>query len=327
MTLDVAAPTSGEAVVNLVDLPDASDSFMAAARQVIGYLAQRTPLANWSVSRVAGGEQVHVHVGGGGFIDTGDRVPWDDTFCRQMLLGAAHVVRDSALDPAYAALPAAADVRAYVGFPIEDDNGELFGTLCGVGDSPLAEAAGVDEDLIALFSRLLSGHLASARSADRGRQAARLAAALADIDSLTGLMNRRGWDSVVEDAQERVTAFGDPVAIAVVDLDGLKQVNDTLGHEAGDELIRSAADGLRAAATDADRVARYGGDEFVVLSNNLAVDHLAVHYARFIDELRARGVEASIGHAFAGPGERTVRETFRRADAAMYAAKSARRAR
>lgn len=327
MTIDVVAPTPAEGLDESPDVRDASDTFMTAARQVLGYLAQHTPLTNWSVSRIAGGEQVHVHVGGTGFIDAGDRVLWHETFCRRMLAGAAHVVPDSAADPSYAGLPAAADVRAYVGFPINDDDGQLFGTLCGVGDTPLRDAAAVDEELVALFSRLLSGHLAAARSADRGRHAARLATALADTDALTGLMNRRGWDSVVEDAQQRVTAFGDPVAVAVIDIDGLKQVNDTYGHEAGDQLIRLAADALRAAATETDRVARYGGDEFVVLSNNLAVDHLPAHYARFTEELRARGVEASLGHAFAGPGERTLAETFRCADAAMYAAKCARRER
>ncbi|MBM7516845.1 GGDEF domain-containing protein [Nocardioides nitrophenolicus] len=313
--------------------PDAPDSFTEAARRVVGYLSGHTPLATWSVSRVAGGEQVHVHVQPGAptgpagpLIETGQRVRWDDSFCRRMTLGAAHVVPDSAADPAYAGLPAASDVRAYVGYPISDDGGRLFGILCGVGEQPLTDPAEVDDALVELLSHLLSSHLAATRVADRGRRAARLAAALADTDALTGLMNRRGWDRLVEDAQERVGAFGDPVAVAVLDLDGLKQVNDAEGHEAGDDLLRRAAEGLRLVAGDGDRLARYGGDEFAILSNNVPVADLPDHFARFVTSLREHGVEASLGHAFAGPGERTVREAFRQADAAMYDVKRARRA-
>ena len=141
------------------DVP-APDSFTEAARRVVGYLARRTPLTNWSVSRVAGGEQVHVHVHGHGLIGTGDRVRWDDTFCRQMTLGAGHVVPDSTLDASYAGLPDSPAVRAYVGYPIRDDHGDLFGILCGVGDSPLPDPAAVDDDLVEdrKSTRLNSSH-------------------------------------------------------------------------------------------------------------------------------------------------------------------------
>lgn len=302
-----------------------AEAFAEAAQRVVGYLSRRTPLRDWSVSRVAGGEQVHVHVHHDVLLETGDRVPWDDTFCRRMSNGADHVVPDALRNPDYAPLPDAGDVRAYVGFPITDE-GALFGVLCGVGAEPLPGVEAVDADLVELLSTLLSSQLTIARTADRERRRAALAAALADTDELTGLVNRRGWDAIVADAQQRIDAFGDPVAIAVVDLDGLKAANDALGHQAGDALLRRTASALRGACTAQDRVARYGGDEFGILSNNVAVDGLATHFARFADALAAEGIAASIGHAFTGPGERTVVEAFRRADAAMYDVKRARRA-
>lgn len=308
---------------------DGADAFTIASRKVVDYLNRHTPLSDWSISRVAGGEQVHVHVHDEGLIEVGLRVPWDDSFCHQMVQGKGHVIPDSALNPDFACLPPAELVRAYVGFPIHDDGGELFGILCGADQRPMDDPSAVDAELIELFSELLSAHLAAARTADLGRHEAELATALANVDALTGLVNRRGWDSLVRDAQERIDAFGDPVAIAVIDLDGLKQLNDTQGHEAGDELLRRAGNTLREVADDADQVdhvARYGGDEFTILTNDVPVAKLPEHYERFTRALSEVGVRASLGHAYTGPGERTVAEAFRQADAAMYAAKRSRRA-
>lgn len=305
---------------------DGADAFAAAARRVVDYLNRHTPLSDWSVSRVAGGEQVHVHVHHeGDLIETGSRVPWDDSFCRQMTLGAAHVVPDALEDSSYSWLPAAGDVRAYVGFPIEGTDGELFGILCGVDSQPLETSGAVDDQLVKLLSELLSAHLRTARAVDEGRREVELSTALADTDELTGLMNRRGWERVVADAQQRIDAYGDPVAVAVIDLNGLKQLNDTHGHEAGDDLLRRTGEALRAAAGPSDRVARYGGDEFTVLTDGVGVADLPAHYARFTRTLADHGVSASLGYSPTGPGDLTIAAAFRAADRNMYDDKRARR--
>ncbi len=300
-----------------------ADLFSASAKRIVDYLNANTPIPAWSVSRIAGGEQVHVHSHPEGILDVGLRVPWNDTFCIRMLNGASRLVLDSQADPAYADHPDASGVRAYAGFPIIDDDGSTFGTLCGVGPEPISDGDAVDAHLIELMGELLSSQLALSRSADRDRRAAEIAEALAQRDALTDLTNRRGWDMLVADAQQRVDAYGDPVAVAVIDLDGLKTVNDTHGHHAGDELLRTAGNALTQACGSGDRVARYGGDEFAVLSNNVAVADLPAHFGVFIDAMAARGVGASMGYAATGPGASVI-DAFARADSEMYADKQSR---
>lgn len=312
--------------MNFRDTLNGGDVFSASAQRIVDYLNAHTPLTDWSVSRVAGGEQVHLHVHDEGVLSAGSRVPWDDTFCIRMTRGASRIVPDALADPDYADHPLAQTVRAYAGFPLTDDEGNTFGTLCGVGTVPLAAADDVDADLIELMSELLSSQLRLARIADRDRRAAEIAEACAHTDALTGLVNRRGWDLLLTDGQERITAYGDPVALAILDLDGLKQVNDTEGHPAGDELLRRAADALTAVASAGDRVARYGGDEFTILANNVPLDGLDQHFSRFVDALTSRGISASIGYAATKAGDVGVADAFALADTAMYRAKQATRA-
>lgn len=151
-------------------------------------------------------------------------------------------------------------------------------------------------------------------------------------DSLTGLANRLQLHESLHRAVERAQRTGQPAAIMLLDMDGFKQVNDTLGHEAGDELLVGFAKILRANVLGSDTVARQGGDEFaIVLPTIGSAQNAEVVATRILEGMRqpilVAGQEicarASIGIAVTDPSvEVTAAGLLNHADLAMYRAKS-----
>ncbi|MBU2669061.1 GGDEF domain-containing protein [Actinoplanes bogorensis] len=139
----------------------------------------------------------------------------------------------------------------------------------------------------------------------------------AHFDGLTGLANRGHFHDQVEQA---LTGSPASVSVLLVDLDGFKAVNDTMGHAAGDALLIAVADRLRGSLRTGDVPARLGGDEFAVLLTECTPEEAEQTAARILEALSAAGAAASIGIAAAGP-DTVVSSLLREADVAMYAAK------
>ena len=125
------------------------------------------------------------------------------------------------------------------------------------------------------------------------------AEALARTDALTGLANRRALD----DAIGRAQATGETVTVAAIDVDGLKGVNDRLGHGAGDAAIKRVADALRSSARPGDVVARIGGDEFVIVWRDSAHDREDDLGHRLRTAVADHEANASVGVATGDPAD------------------------
>jgi diguanylate cyclase (GGDEF)-like protein len=167
-------------------------------------------------------------------------------------------------------------------------------------------------------------------------QRAELAGALARIselatrDALTGLFNRRHLQGLMEAQRERSLRAGHPWSVALIDVDHFKRVNDQYGHAAGDDVLRAIAETGAAMVRKGDVLARWGGEEFVLMMHDIEQGGALVAAQRLRARLanrpvRTHGVDVpvtvSMGVATHRVGE-PVEQTLSRADAALYRAKS-----
>jgi diguanylate cyclase (GGDEF)-like protein/PAS domain S-box-containing protein len=212
---------------------------------------------------------------------------------------------------------------AFLGTPITV-GGTRFGSLC-FADRRKRRAAfdEVDRDLVQLMGALVGSAI------ERGRSRARLRT-LAYTDTVTGLPNRAWLIEHLRDRLEKAAQGGSSISVLFLDLDRFKDINDTLGHESGDTLLRIVGERLKKAIRTQDLVARMGGDEFVVLAldaaDTAALAALAERIIAAIEEpLELGGLEhfvtTSIGLASFPADGRDADTLVKHADVAMYRAK------
>ena len=146
-----------------------------------------------------------------------------------------------------------------------------------------------------------------------------LLAAQSRRDPLTGAANRRSWDEEIDRELARTRRTGDPLTVAIIDMDHFKAFNDTNGHLAGDVLLKDFVTAIRAELRTCDVVARWGGEEFALALPNCDLERARVIASRLLKVVPSSQT-ASIGLTQAGPRD-TPRALIERADRAVYAAK------
>lgn len=145
---------------------------------------------------------------------------------------------------------------------------------------------------------------------------------LSATDDLTGLKNRRAFDHILESEWAFSSRYGTPLSLLALDLDHFKQVNDTLGHPAGDKLLRNVAHVLKRNDRANDTAARIGGEEFIVVLPNTDMQGAAILAERIRREVEAIGVTTiSIGIAGRDDATPQPEDMIAAADKALYAAK------
>ncbi|HET6806397.1 MAG TPA: sensor domain-containing diguanylate cyclase [Frateuria sp.] len=298
--------------------------FREAAQACLGMLRERTGVGAWYFTRVDGGDWLVLAASDACYgVRNGDALRWADSICSRMVHGGPCVVPDVGAHAPYADAPIAQrGIGAYLGVPAQLDHGAV-GTLCGIDPRPVPVDVERWLPVVKLCAQMLATLWCHDVDLKETRRRAERAELEAMTDQMTGIFNRRGWRELLALEEQRCRDEHTTAGVVVVDLDHLKQTNDSQGHAAGDELIRRAATEIRRAVRAVDVVARLGGDEFVVLVLDVGPIELARQAARIEQALRSAGVAATLGYSWRGP-DRDLGEAYREADLLMLDAKRGR---
>ncbi len=303
--------------------------FPAASTEVMNYLHAKLGFQLWMVTRTESDAWIVLNSNDHGYgVQNGDVFRWTDSFCSRMVAGQGpRIAPNSNKVPAYAAAPIGrrVPIGAYIGVPLARENGELFGTLCAIDPQPMPDEIESELPLIELMSRLLTTILENELKAQNECRRAERAELEAVTDDLTGLFNRRGWETLMAREYHRCTRYGYPACLFSIDLDDLKFVNDGQGHAKGDELLRRAATTLLSVSRESDVTARIGGDEFAILAVECDQAGARALNQRLQQALHDAQISASIGMAM-WQASATLEEAFESADQKMYECKKQRKA-
>ncbi len=201
-------------------------------------------------------------------------------------------------------------IRFYAGAPIDSPSGNKVGTLCVIDRKP-RELTAEDLETLRDLADMIEKEVAAIQ--------------LATSDTLTHLRNRRGFMLVARQVLNFAKRAGKPACLIFVDLDGMKRINDELGHDAGDRALIHAANLLSATFRDSDIAARLAGDEFCVLlsgSSALAAKSAIERLMAAVEE-RNHGsslpLALSVGLADWDPAtDESLDDLMKRADREMY---------
>lgn len=272
-------------------------------------------------------------------------IPIEQAFCQYAMRSPApFIVRDARLDPEFAGnslVTSAPGIRFYAGMRLLANDGTAIGTVCVFDDKPrplgiselerkaLLVLAGQVQSLLEFRRSLLEREKEVAHKKTLTRKLQHVA----DHDPLTGLLHRGPFQAHLNKISNPANDCTDRIALILVDIDHFKQVNDALGHDVGDTVLRSLARRLREVVREGDIVARLGGDEFGILmygvkSEQALSDIVSSFNTRLQHSVKCNGRDVechvSVGIATYPDQANTAEELVKHSDLALAAAKSVR---
>lgn len=266
----------------------------------------------------------------------GDRFDFDVTYCSITCAAQAPVALEHiGEDDQYGSHPAykAFGLESYIGIPIRP-NGELYGTLNFSSPTPYArQFHDIDIDAIQLMASWIEVELIRRKQERQLYLLNQELQLLADHDTLTNIPNRRGMYKQLHKGLNQINRKGGEGVLAIVDIDHFKKLNDTYGHQVGDEALIATAQAISASLRDYDFVARFGGEEFLLWLPDTCHAACAVASQRIMDNiakisLTHEPITVSIGacHYMADDEateaiESLIDTLISRADKALYQAK------
>ena len=200
----------------------------------------------------------------------------------------------------------------------------VYSISSSVNTEQLESAASNNSIPFAIIGTALSTALALIIFKLQGLQHARHQALTKEsrTDGLTGIANRREWDSRIRSCEIQRLENGHSFTVAIIDLNGFKALNDSLGHDYGDKILIKTGEALREICRASDLAARIGGDEFAILFQNNDHSPEASFEQRIIHALQRREVNASVGIASTSKTI-SLRDAWTQADQQMYSVKRA----
>jgi len=264
----------------------------------------------------------------------------DISFCGHSILGEdLFYVPDARLDDRFARNPLVIGpphIVSYASIPVRSPDGHNVGTLCAIHSARrefdsaelqhLRDLAALAElELRTAASGAVQSALVEEVSFERRKSM---------VDPLTRLWNREAIENIAEEALSRAADAERGCAIAMIDLDDFKQINDSSGHVVGDEILQTVAKRMLSALGETDAIGRFGDDEFLCVLPECATAEQSLDAAERLRERLIEGrvrtqagpkhVMASIGVEFVEPGRHpTLQDVIHAADTAMYACKHA----
>lgn len=298
-----------------------SGDFKTEITRILTFLQDRYGFDLWMLTRIQEENWIVVHAQDKGYgVAANDIFRWADSFCSRMVQGdGPQISPDSNEVPCYqsAEIGNQVSIRSYIGVPIHLPNGDIFGTLCAIDPEPKDSSICDELPLINMVGTFIDRLIATEIKASIAERNVAIAKLAAETDPLTGLKNRLAWDGSLAAEEARVQNLATPTAIMILDLDGLKEINDTKGHKEGDVLILNFSKILSATVNGRGTVFRLGGDEFGVLLSDTHMSTARLILMEIRNVLDKTRIQASAGIALRDPKHDLI-NTWHRADKEMY---------